>query len=206
MLAVGVSSRQPIRAYPHGGGPSSVASDNRGRLRGLAAAAGLLIDYVMTVAVSVASGAAAIASAIPSLAPAAVPAGICVIALLLAGNLRGVRQAGALFGAPTYAFIIAVLALIAVGVTSAAARVFHPVPPPRLTATEGIGVLLVLRAFASGSTAMTGIEAISNAAPAFKPVEWRNARCTLTWRILLLIMMFSRTVLLARPLWPIRNS
>src|SRR5258708_4424539 len=131
-------------------------------------------------------------------APAAVPAGICVIALLLAGNLRGVRQAGALFGAPTYAFIIAVVALIAVGLTSAAARGFHPVPPPRLTATEGIGVLLVLRAFASGSTAMTGIEAISNAVPAFKPVEWRNARTTLTWMIVLLIVMFAGMVLLAR--------
>src|SRR5258708_1315105 len=80
----------------------------------------------------------------------------------------------------------------------AAARGFHPVPPPRLTATEGIGVLLVLRAFASGSTAMTGIEAISNAVPAFKPVEWRNARTTLTWMIVLLIMMFAGIVLLAR--------
>src|SRR5258708_92456 len=198
MLAVGVSSRQPIRAYPHGGGSYVGARDTRGGLPGLAAAAGLLIDCVMTVAVSVASGAAAIASAIPSLAPAAVPAGICVIALLLAGNLRGVRQAGALFGAPTYAFIIAVVALIAVGLTSAAARGFHPVPPPRLTATEGIGVLLVLRAFASGSTAMTGIEAISNAVPAFKPVEWRNARTTLTWMIVLLIVMFAGIVLLAR--------
>jgi amino acid transporter len=198
MLAVGVSYRQTIRAYPHGGGSYIVASDNLGRLPGLAAAAGLLIDYVMTVAVSVASGVAAIASAFPSLAPAAVPAGICVIALLLACNLRGVRQAGAFFAAPTYAFIIAVVALIAVGLTSAAARGFHPVPPPRLTAVEGIGVLLVLRAFASGSTAMTGIEAISNAVPAFKPVEWRNSRITLTWMIVLLIMMFAGIVLLAR--------
>src|SRR5258708_19017466 len=124
MLAVGVSYRQTIRAYPHGGGSYIVATDNLGRVPGLVAAAGLLIDYVMTVAVSVASGAAAIASAIPSLAPAAVPARICLIALLLAGNLRGVRQAGALFCAPTYAFIIAVVALFAVGLTSAAARGF----------------------------------------------------------------------------------
>lgn len=198
MLALGVSYRQTIRAYPHGGGSYIVASDNLGRLPGLAAAAGLLIDYVMTVAVSVASGVAAVSSAIPSLAPVAVPAGICVIAVLLAGNLRGVRQAGTFFAAPTYAFIIAVVALIAVGLTSAAARSFHPAPPPHLTAIEGIGVLLVLRAFASGSTAMTGIEAISNAVPAFKPAEWRNARTTLTWMIVLLIAMFAGIVLLAR--------
>src|SRR5258708_31246810 len=94
MLAVGVSYRQTIRAYPHGGGSYIVASDNLGRLPGLAAAAGLLIDYVMTVAVSVASGVAAITSAIPPLAPAAVPARSCVIALLLAGNPPRGRQAG----------------------------------------------------------------------------------------------------------------
>jgi amino acid transporter len=198
MLAVGVSYRQTIRAYPHGGGSYIVASDNLGRLPGLVAAAGLLIDYIMTVAVSVASGVAAIASAIPSFAPATVPAGIGVIILLLAGNLRGIRQAGALFAAPTYAFIITVVALITVGLAGAATRGFHPVPPPHLTAAEGVSVLLVLRAFASGSTAMTGIEAISNAVPVFKPVEWRNARTTLTWMIVLLITMFAGIVVLAR--------
>ena len=94
MLAVGVSYRQTIRAYPHGGGSYIVASDNLGRVPGLVAAAGLLTDYILTVAVSVASGVAAITSAIPSLAPATVPIGVGVIAVLLAGNLRGVRQAG----------------------------------------------------------------------------------------------------------------
>ncbi len=198
MLAVGVSYRQTIRAYPHGGGSYIVASDNLGRLPGLLAAAGLLTDYIMTVAVSIASGVAAIASAIPSLTPATIPAGIGVIVLLLAANLRGVRQAGALFAVPTYAFIVTVAAVIAVGLSDAAARGFHPVPPPRLTAAEGVGVLLVLRAFASGSTAMTGVEAVSNAVPAFQPVEWRNARTTLTWMIVLLITMFAGIVLLAR--------
>jgi amino acid transporter len=198
MLAVGVSYRQTIRAYPHGGGSYVVASDNLGRIPGLIAAAGLLTDYVMTVAVSVASGAAAIASAVPALAPATVPAGIGVIALLLAANLRGVRQAGALLAAPTYAFIVAVIALIAAGLAGAAARGFQPAPPPHLTATEGAGVLLLLRAFASGSTAMTGIEAVSNAIPAFRPVEWRNARTTLSWMMVLLITMFAGTVVLAR--------
>ena len=198
MLAVGASYRQTIRAYPHGGGSYIVASDNLGRLPGLVAAAGLLIDYIMTVAVSVSSGVAAVASAIPSFAPAIVPAGIGVIALLLAGNLRGIRQAGMLFAAPTYAFIIAIVALIAVGLASAAGRSFHPLPPPRLVPVEGVSVLLVLRAFASGSTAMTGIEAISNAVPAFKPVKWRNARTTLTWMIAMLVTLFAGIVVLVR--------
>ncbi|HEV2981390.1 MAG TPA: APC family permease [Solirubrobacteraceae bacterium] len=196
MLAVGVSYRQTIRAYPHGGGSYVVATDNLGRVPGLVAAAGLMTDYILTVAVSVASGVAAITSAIPSLAPDAVAIGVGVIALLLAGNLRGVRQAGALFAAPTYAFIVALFALVAVGLADAAGRGFHPTPTPHLAATEGVSLLLVLRAFSSGSTAMTGIEAVSNAVPAFKPVEWRNARTTLTWMVSLLIAMFAGTIAL----------
>jgi amino acid transporter len=194
MLAVGVSYRQTIRAYPHGGGSYIVASDNLGRVPGLVAAAGLMTDYILTVAVSVASGVAAITSAIPSLSPAAVPIGVVVIAVLLAGNLRGVRQAGALFAAPTYLFILAMFALVAVGLIDASHRGFQPTPHPQLSATEGVGVLLVLRAFSSGSTAMTGIEAISNAVPAFKPTEWRNARTTLTWMVSLLIVLFAGTI------------
>jgi len=196
MLAVGVSYRQTIRAYPHGGGSYIVASENLGRMPGLLAAAGLLTDYILTVAVSVASGVAAITSAIPSLASDTVPIGVGVMVVLLAGNLRGVREAGAIFAAPTYAFIVAIFALVAVGLIDASSRGFHPTPAPHLSATEGVGVLLVLRAFASGSTAMTGIEAISNAVPVFKPSEWRNARATLTWMIGLLIVMFAGTIAL----------
>jgi len=194
MLAVGVSYRQTIRAYPHGGGSYIVASDNLGRIPGLIAAAGLMTDYILTVAVSVASGVAAITSAIPSLAPDTVAIGVGVIVLLLAGNLRGVRQAGMLFAWPTYAFIVTIFVLVAVGLYDAAGRGFQPTPRPPLTATEAVGVLLILRAFASGSTAMTGIEAISNAVPAFKPVEWRNARTTLTWMVGLLIALFAGTI------------
>jgi amino acid transporter len=190
MLSVGVSYRQTIRAYPHGGGSYIVATDNLGRVPGLIAAAGLMTDYIMTVAVSVASGVAAITSAIPAFAPAIVPIGAGVIAVLLAGNLRGVRQAGALFAAPTYAFIAAIFALVISGLIDAGGRGFHPAPAPRLAATGAVSTLLVLRAFSSGATAMTGIEAVSNAVPAFKPVEWRNARTTLTRMVALLIAMF----------------
>ncbi len=196
MLAVGVSYRQTIRAYPHGGGSYIVATDNLGRIPGLVAAAGLMTDYILTVAVSVASGVAAITSAIPSLHPDVVPIGVVVIVALLAGNLRGVRQAGAIFAAPTYAFIVAIFVLVLVGLINSAGHDFHPVRPPHVTATEGVGLLLVLRAFASGSTAMTGIEAISNAVPAFQPTEWRNARTTLSWMVSLLIVMFAGTIVL----------
>jgi amino acid transporter len=196
MLAVGVSYRQTIRAYPHGGGSYIVATDNLGRWPGLIAAAGLMTDYILTVAVSVASGIAAVTSAVPSLASDAVPLGVGVIAVLLAGNLRGVRQAGLLFAAPTYAFIVTIFVLVLVGMIDAAGRGFHPTPTPRLSATAGVGALLILRAFASGSTAMTGIEAISNAVPVFKPPEWRNARTTLSWMIGLLIALFAGTIAL----------
>jgi amino acid transporter len=174
MLAVGVSYRQTIRAYPQGGGSYIVASQNLGREDGLMAAAGLLIDYVMTVAVSIASGVAAITPASPSLQPATTGVGVAVIAAVLTGNLRGVRQAGIVFALPTYAFIAAIAALVAGGLVHSAARGFHPVPAGHLAIVQSLGVLLVLRAFASGCTAMTGIEAISNAVPVFKPTEWRR--------------------------------
>jgi amino acid transporter len=194
MLAVGVSYRQTIRAYPHGGGSYIVASDNLGRTPGLIAAAGLMTDYILTVAVSVASGVAAITSAIPSLSSDTTLIGVLVIGVLLAGNLRGVRQAGALFAAPTYLFILAMFVLVGVGLIDSAGHGFHPTARPPIAATEGVGLLLVLRAFASGSTAMTGIEAISNAVPAFKPTEWRNARTSLTWMVGLLILLFAGTI------------
>src|SRR5271165_1353485 len=198
MLAVGVSYRQTIRAYPQGGGSYIVASEELGRVPGLMAAAGLLIDYVMTVAVSIASGVAAITSAYPSMQPATVWIGVGVIVILLAGNLRGVRQAGAMFAVPTYAFIAAIAALVVAGLVHAAGRGFHPVPVRHLAIVQAVTVLLVLRAFAAGATAMTGIEAISNAVPAFKPTEWRNARITLSWMTGLLIAMFAGVLVITR--------
>lgn len=196
MLAVGLSYRQTIRAYPHGGGSYIVATENLGRVPGLLAAAGLITDYVLTVAISIASGLAAVTSAIPSLSSAAVPIGVAVIAVLLAANLRGVRQAGSLFAAPTYLFILAIALLVIVGLVDAGGRGFHAVPRPVVHASEGVGLLLALRAFSSGATAMTGVEAISNAVPAFKPVEWRNARTTLSWMLGLLIAMFAGIIAL----------
>ncbi|SCF38057.1 Amino acid transporter [Micromonospora viridifaciens] len=196
MVAVGVSYRQTIPAYPHGAGSYIVARDNLGTTAGLAAAAGLMLDYVLTVSVSIAAGVSAITSALPRLAPATVLLGVLVIAVLLAGNLRGVRTAGNIFVLPTYAFVAAVLALLLVGYARAAGRGFAPVPPPAVPATEGLGLLLVLRAFSSGAVSMTGIEAVSNAIPAFRPTEWRNARTTLGWMVGMLVLLFAGLIVL----------
>ncbi|SCL18303.1 amino acid/polyamine/organocation transporter, APC superfamily [Micromonospora rhizosphaerae] len=194
MVAVGLSYRQTIPAYPHGAGSYIVASDNLGAASGLMAAAGLMMDYVLTVAVSVAAGVHAVTSALPGLAPETVPLGVLVIAVLLAGNLRGVRTAGNIFVLPTYAFIVALVALLAVGWLRAAGRGFAPLPPPPMPAVEGLSLLLVLRAFSSGATSMTGIEAVSNAVPAFRPLEWRNARTALVWMVSMLVVFFAGLV------------
>ena len=195
MLAVGLSYRQLIKAYPHGGGSYVVAGENLGQIPALIAAAGLLIDYVLTVAVSISAGVAAVTSALPGLASAAVPLGVGVIAVLLVGNLRGVREAGAIFSAPTYAFVVAIVTLIGVDLIHASSRGFASTPAVGLRPIEGISVLLVLRAFSSGATAMTGIEAISNAVPAFQPPAWRNARTVLTLMLGLLVTMFAGLVI-----------
>jgi amino acid transporter len=196
MIAIGVSYRQLIRAYPHGGGSYIVADRNLGELPALIAAAGLMVDYVLTVAVSISSGVAAITSAVPGLAHHTVPLGLATIAILLAGNLRGVREAGKAFSAPTYAFVLAILALLVVGLVDAATHGFTPTRGVGVQPIEPITVLLVLRAFSSGATAMTGIEAISNAVPAFQPPASRNARTVLTLMVGLLVTMFAGLVVL----------
>ncbi|MEU6021777.1 APC family permease [Micromonospora sp. NPDC047134] len=196
MLAVGTSYRQTVRAYPHGAGSYLVASDSLGPRAGLAAAAGLVLDYVLTVSVSVSAGVAAVTSALPFLAAYRVPLALAVIGVLLIGNLRGIRVAGNAFAVPTYFFLVAVLGLIAAGFVRAAADGFSVVAPPPTPAVEGLGLLVVLRAFASGATSMTGIEAVSNAVPVFRPTAWRNARTVLTWMVSILIVLFAGLTLL----------
>ncbi len=197
MLSVGLGYRQVIRAYPHGGGSYIVASDSLGRQWGLLAGAGLIVDYILTVAVSVASGVEAVTSAIPSLDSARVAIGLVVIVLLVAGNLRGVRDAGAAFAAPTYLFMAAIALVVIAGLLKAGSHGFHPTAAAPHRAVEAVGVLLLLRAFASGATAMTGIEVISNAVPVFHPPQARHARQTLTVMMGLLISMFIGVVLVA---------
>jgi amino acid transporter len=190
MIAVAASYRQTIAAYPSGAGSYVVAGDNLGERAGVTAAVALLVDYILNVAVSVATGIAAITSAVPSMRPYTVSLGLGMIALLLAGNLRGVREAGRLFAWPTYLFLLAMALLIGVGLTDAAGRGFQATPPPPIEPVEGLTVLLVLRAFSSGATSMTGIEAVANAVPAFEPPQWKNARTTMTWMVGILVTVF----------------
>lgn len=197
MLSVGLGYQQVIKAYPHGGGSYIIASDSLGPGWGLLAGAGLIVDYILTVAVSVASGVEAVTSAIPSLSSGRVLIGVLVIVVLVAANLRGVRDAGALFAAPTYLFVAAIALIVIAGLVKAGSHGFHPAAPVPRHAVEALGVLLILRAFSSGATAMTGIEVISNAVPVFRPPEERHARQTLGAMLALLVSMFAGVVLVA---------
>jgi amino acid transporter len=178
-----LSESRVIRAYPNGGGSYLVARENHGVIAGLVAASALLIDYVLTVAVSTAAGVAAISSFVPELHEYRVVAGLVLIALLVIGNLRGVREAGLLFAAPTYAYMIAMYGLVAFGLF----RVFSGDPPAAVTppnpfpadGTTPLALLLVLRAFASGSVGLTGSEAVANGVPSFRRPETTNAIKTL---------------------------
>jgi amino acid transporter len=178
-----LSESRVIRAYPNGGGSYLVARENHGIIAGLVAASALLIDYVLTVAVSTAAGVAAISSFVPELHDYRVVAGLGLIALLVIGNLRGVREAGLLFAAPTYAYMIAMYGLVAFGIF----RIVTgdppaPVTPPNPFPADGtapLTLLLVLRAFASGSVGLTGSEAVANGVPSFRRPEATNAIKTL---------------------------
>jgi amino acid transporter len=189
LAIVTFSYRQTICAYPHGGGSYLVASDNLGRYPGLVAAAALLIDYVLTVAVSISSGTAALTSAVPALAPHQVGLALGFLGAITLVNLRGVRESGAIFAAPTYVFIVAVLTMIVVGVVKAAGH-GAPVAVPLMAQAPAVGTVLILKAFSSGCSAMTGVEAISNGVPAFEKPEARNAANTMLWMSGLLATMF----------------
>ncbi|MDE3078219.1 MAG: APC family permease, partial [Chloroflexota bacterium] len=198
MLIVGISYRQTIRAYPQGGGSYIVTRDNLGTLPGLLAGASLLIDYVLTVAVSVSSGVAAITSAQPALLPHTVLIGVLFIAFITIANLRGIRESGNIFAVPTYLFVVSMFALIGVGFVKEFALGGLSVGPAKLPApVEGLGIFLILRAFASGCSAMTGVEAISDGVPAFKDPQASNARITLLWMVGILASMFAGITLLA---------
>jgi len=197
LAIVATSYRQTIRAYPNGASSYIVASDNLGAPAGLVAAGALLIDYTLTVAVSVSAGVAAITSIVPALYPERVPIAVGIVVVLTLGNLRGVRESGTIFMAPTYVYLAAILGMIAFGLVGITMGFVPPyTPPPEWTAewtADGVsvlGLLLILRAFSSGAVALTGVEAISDGVPAFKPPEWRNARTTLTWAAILFGTLF----------------
>ena len=200
MVVVVFSYRQTIHAYPSGGGAYIVAKDNLGRAPSLIAAASLLIDYVLTVSVSIAAGVAAITSAFPQWQPHAVALCLGFVVMLMLGNLRGIREAGQLFAGPTYFFILSILAMIAVGAARYFTGTLQPVPPPEHPLAAGTTLLplfVLLTAFSNGCTALTGVEAVSNGVPAFRPPESRNAAATLVAMAALAITMFLGITLLA---------
>ncbi len=199
LIGIVVSSyRQTIRAYPQGGGAYIVSKDNLGTYAGLIAGAALLIDYVLTVAVSVAAGVAALTSAVPSLFRYRIALCVLAVAGVAVANLRGLRESGKIFAAPTYLFIGSLGILVLYGGAGTIFGFIAEAPyqrhPPGL---EGIGLFLILRAFSSGCTALTGVEAVSDGVPAFRSPEAHNANIVLTWLGGILISLFLGITFLA---------
>jgi amino acid transporter len=200
ILAVVVFSyRQTLFAYPSGGGAYIVAKENLGEMPALIAAAALLIDYILTVAVSIAAGVAAITSAFPNWHVNRVELALGFVVVIMLGNLRGIRESGKIFALPTYFFIVTTLALIAVGTWRVLAGAVEPVivADPLPVGGQPLTRFLLLTAFSNGCTAMTGVEAVSNGVPAFRPPEAKNAAATMLMMAVLAITMFLGITLLA---------
>jgi amino acid transporter len=197
---VATSYRQTIKAYPNGGGAYVVAKGNLGVTASLIAGSALFVDYVLTVAVSTAAGVAAITSALPELTDLKIEIAIGFVMLLTIGNLRGIRESGTIFAIPTYFFIITFGSMLLIGLARVllghdltAATPEHPIE----AGTQSLTLFLLLRAFASGCAALTGIEAIANGVPYFKPPESKNASTTLVWMATILAAFFLGSTILA---------
>ncbi|MBN1487354.1 MAG: APC family permease [Anaerolineae bacterium] len=200
LLAIVVSSyEQTIHAYPTGGGSYTVTHENLGQLPGLVAASAILTDYVLTVSVSITAGVAAITSVVPELYGYRIILALFFIMVITLLNLRGVRESGTIFAVPTYIFIALILVMIATGLGKWLLNGMPLAAPPKINypATRDLTLFLILRAFSSGCAALTGVEAISNGVPAFKPPESKNAAQTLLMMAGLLITMFLGITFLA---------
>src|SRR6266446_390744 len=191
LAVVVVSYRQTVAAYPQGGGAYIVAKDNLGQYPALIAAAALQVDYVLTVSVSVVAGIAALTSAVPWLHSYRIVLSVLAVGGIALGNLRGVRESGRLFAAPTYFFVASILGTVAYGLVGA---IFDWLPEapyqPHPPGLEGLGLFLLLRSYAAGCTALTGVEAVSNGVQALKPPEGRNAQAVMTALGVISIVMF----------------
>jgi amino acid transporter len=208
MLAVVASYRQNVHAYPSGGGDYEVATVNHGATSGLVVASALMVDYVLTVAVSTTSGVANVVSAVPALRGHEVALSLAVVLILMAVNLRGVRESGTAFAIPTYAFMAGVLGMTLYGIfrhvvlgvhLQAESAAYHLQALPGDNGLAGFAlVFLLLRAFSSGCAALTGVEAISNGVPAFRKPKSRNAASTLLLMGTIAVTMFMGIIYLAR--------
>ena len=193
LLIVAISYYQTVHAYPTGGGAYTVSKENLGTLPSLVAGAALLTDYILTVAVSISAGVAAITSAFPALEPVRVEIALVAIVIITLVNLRGLRESGRVFAIPTYFFVGTMYLLILVGLGRwflGGLAIATPPTPAETTTTQTLTLFLILRAFASGCTAMTGVEAISNGVTVFKSPEADNAGRTLLWMAGILISTF----------------
>src|ERR1700737_4902154 len=195
LIIVYVSYRQTIAAYPTGCGSSTVARLNLGAFAGLLAAAALLTDYILTAAVGISAGVGALVSAVPALQPHTVPLCVGILVLITIINLRGVREAGVVFMVPTYLFVGTLLIMIIAGVVRVVLSGGHPVPvsplPPPPPVTTVVSLWLLLKVFASGCTALTGVEAVSNGVKAFREPAVKNAQRTLTVIIFILAILLA---------------
>ena len=202
LAVVYFSYRQTIAAYPHGGGSYTVAKENLGTGAGLLAAAALLLDYVLVVAVGVSAGVGALVSALPVLQPHTLTLCLVILAMITVVNLRGVRESGVAFIVPTYLFVVSLLAVLAIGIVRSIATGGRPepvVPPPALPSVASVAPFwLLMRSFASGCTAMTGVEAVSNGVSAFREPSVLYARRTLTAIIALLAILLAGIAYLCR--------
>jgi amino acid transporter len=202
LFLVYLSYRQTIAAYPTGGGSYTVAKENLGVWPGLLAAAALMIDYVLTVAVGISAGVGALVSAIPELQPHTLKLCVAILGLIAVVNLRGVRESGTALAFPTYLFVVSLLGILIVGVGEALFADGRPQPvvspKPQAATGEVAGLWLLAKAFASGCTAMTGVEAVSNGVAAFREPTVRNARLTLTAIIVLLAVLLVGIAYLCR--------
>ncbi len=201
VLAVVITSyRQTVKAYPKGGGAYRVAHDNLGPFPGLIAASSILIDYILTVAVSVAAGVGAVGAAFPEVRGHRVALALAVVALITALNLRGLKESGTIFAIPTYGFLLSMGVMIVIGVVRVATGSLTPYPQTQLDAVQPVTIFLILWAFSSGSTALTGVEAIADGVPAFRRPEAKNASQTLLILGILLSFLFLGITFLANKL------
>lgn len=212
LLIIVVSSyRQTIYAYPNGGGSYIVARENLGKHPSLVAGASMLVDYILTVAVSVSAGVAAIISAFSNLAPHRVTLCVCFIAIVTLANLRGLKESGALFAPPTYLYIISLASLIIVGLYKVYFKDLGPidhsgeVAQELLSGQKTLTIFFFLKAFSSGAVALTGIEAVADGVPAFEKPEAKNASKTLMWMAFVLGTSFLGLSVLAEKLQPLKD-
>ena len=203
LVILTISYEQTIHAYPSGGGAYIVARDNLGDLAAQVAAAALLLDYILTVSVSISSGVAQLTSAFPALYAHRVALAVLLVGFVMFVNLRGVKESGLVFALPTYFFVAMMYLTVGVGLLRHWSGTLHPLadaPPLEIATTRAFGLFLLLHAFSSGTTAVTGVEAISNGIPAFKQPRSHNAGITLLWMAGILGTLFLAISYLAGPI------